>query len=257
MAASKAAAPLRDEPAVRELLALMAAHNAPGQEDMLAMLQQIAGMEKQLSAAVEELAAMRRELAEARESPVKRTLQNAVKALEKSVAALRERLEGLKRAVIDGCKRTVAAFREQGVSALAHTAEFLHIRPALEAIGWEMDRAIAHDDKALAAIQTASREYHEAGRHLKNLVRAVGGREPAAEPKGPGALAHVLEAPFKRERALFCSVKSKAAGALGRLEYLEQAARPPIRKTLEELNAKIAAQRGQEKSAPAPRREER
>lgn len=76
--------PLLSEPAVQELLGLMAAHNAPGQQDMLAMLQQIAGLEKQLNAAVEELTAMRRELAEARESPVKRTLQNAVKVLEKS-----------------------------------------------------------------------------------------------------------------------------------------------------------------------------
>lgn len=64
-----------DEPAVQELLKVMAAHNAPGQEDLLAVFQQIAGLEKQLNAAVEELAAMRRELAQARESPVKRTLR--------------------------------------------------------------------------------------------------------------------------------------------------------------------------------------
>lgn len=250
---------LQDEPSVRELLSVMAANNAPGQRDMAAMLQQIAGLEKQLNAAVEELAAMRKELSEARDGPVKRTLQNAVKALEHSVSTLREKLGQLKTAVIDGCKKTLAAFKEQGVSALAHTAEFFHIRPALEAVGRELDKAIRHDEKALAVIATASREYHEAGLHLKNALRAVTGREAVAESKGQGSLARALSAPLKAERALLSSMKSRAATAIDHLGRLEQAAeRPSIRKTMEELNEKIAQDRqGQGKSAPAVRREER
>lgn len=251
-------ASLLKEPAVQELLGVMAAHNAPGREDMLSMLQQIAGLEKQLNAAVDELAAMRRELAEARESPVKRTLQKAVIVLQDHILALRDNLADLKAGFIEGCQKTLAAFKEQGVSALAHTAKFFHIRPALEAIGQELGKAIDHDERALSVIESASKEYHEAGRHLKNIMRAVQGREPVAEPKGPGALAHALEAPFKRERALFSSMKDRTEGAVKRLEHLEQAARPPIRQTMEELNAKIArARQGQEKPAPAVKRDER
>lgn len=223
------------------------------------MLQQIAGMEKQLGAAVEELSAMRNELAEAerRNHPIKNTLQKAVIVMQAQVLDLRDRLGELKQAVVEGCKKTLATFREQGVSALAHTAQFFHIRPALEAVGRELDQAIAHDDKALAAITAASKEYHEAGRHLKNFVRAVRGQEPVTEPKGPGALARTLEAPFKTERALFTSMKSRAEGALNCLARLE-AARPSIRKTMEEMSAKAAkAQQGREKAAPAVQRDER
>ena len=253
----KAAAPsLLAEPAVQELLAVMAANNAPGRQDFLEVLQQVAGMEKQLNAAVEELAAMRKELAEAREGPIKRTFQKAVKALEKSVAALREKLGQLKTAVIDGCKKTLAVFREQGVSALTHTAEFLQIRPALEAVGRGLDQTIAQDEKALSVIENASREYHEAGLHLKNALRAVTGREAVAEPKGPGALARGLSVPLKTERALLRSMKGRADGVLNRLERLEQAARPPIRQTLEEMGAKVAAAQ-RDKPAPAVKREER
>lgn len=140
---------------MRELLSLMKQHNAPGQQDLLAMLGQIAGMEKQLAAAVEELA-------EARESPVKRTLQKAVILLQDRVLALRDQIGQLKTAVVEDCKKTLAAFQEQGVSALAHTAEFLHIRPVLEAVGRELDKSIAYDDKALSMIQSAATEYHEA-----------------------------------------------------------------------------------------------
>ena len=250
---------LLEEPSVRELLSVMAANNVPGQRDMAAMLQQIAGLEKQLNSTVEELASMRWELAEARESPVKRTLSKAITALEKSVAALRERLSSLKQAVVEGCKKALAAFKEQGVSALAHTAEFFHIRPALEAVGRELDKAITRDEKALSAVDVASREYHEAGLHLKNALRAVTGREPVAGPKGPGALARALAAPLKVERGLLSSMKGRTAAAIDRLGRLEQAAEhPPIRKTMEELNVKIAQEpQGLDKPAPAVRREER
>ena len=252
------AAPLLSEPAVRELLSVMEQNNAPGKEDFLAVLQQIAGMEKQLASAVEELAAMRKELAEAREGPVKRTIQKAVKALEHSVSTLRQKLGELKEAVVEGCKKTLAAFQEQGVSALAHTAEFLHIRPALEAVGRELDQTIAQDDKALSVIANASREYHEAGLHLKNALRAVTGREPVAEPKGPGALARGLSVPLKAERAVLRSMKNRATGALNRLEHLEQAARPPIRQTMEEMAAKAAAaQEVRERYAVAVKPKER
>lgn len=258
MGKKRAAAPLLSEPAVRELLAAMEKNNAPGKEDFLAVLEQVAGLEKQLGAAVEELAAMRKELAEAREGPVKRTLQKAVKALEHSISNLREKLGALKEAVVVGCKKTLAAFQEQGVSALAHTAEFLHIRPALEAVGRELDQSIAQDEKALSVIENASREYHEAGLHLKNALRAVTGREPVAEPKGPGALARGLSAPLKTERALLRSMKGRTEGALKRLEHLEQAARPPIRQTMEEMGAKAAAaQEVRERYAVAVKPKER
>lgn len=258
MSKKRAAAPLLSEPAVRELLAVMEKHNAPGKQDFLAVLEQVAGLEKQLGAAVEELAAMRKELAEAREGPVKKALGSAVKALEKSVSTLREKLGQLKTAVIDGCKKTLTAFKEQGVSALAHTAEFLHIRPALEAVGRELDQSITQDEKALSVIANASREYHEAGLHLKNFVRAVTGRESVAEPKGPGALARGLSVPLKAERAVLRSMKGRTEGALNRLEHLEQAARPPIRQTMEEMGAKAeAAQEVRERYAVPVKPKER
>ena len=109
-----------EDPAVRELLGLMKQYNSPGQEDLLAMCRQVAGLEKQLNSAMEELAAMRQELAQARESPVKRTLQRAVKALEQSVASLGDRLSDLKQAIVTGCKKTLAAFQEL---SLIHISE--------------------------------------------------------------------------------------------------------------------------------------
>lgn len=258
MADGASSRPLLEDPAVKEYLALMEAHNAPGKEEALALFRQIAGMEKQLNAAVAELAAMRKELAEAREGPVKRTLTKAVKALEQAVSSLRERLNVLKESVIEGCKRTVEAFKERGASALAHTAEFFHIRPALEAVGREADKAAAHSDKALAAIREAGANYHEAGRNLRNAGRALLGREPITEAKGPGRLAHVLESSCKREKAVFSAVKRGTTRALDSLSRLEhpQERKPSIHQTMRELNEKIAREQ-RDKPAPAVEHEGR
>lgn len=246
-----------EEPAVRELLEVMKQHNSPGREDLLAVCQQIAGLEQQLNSALEELSVMRQELAQARESPIKRALQKTVDGLEKITKGLRDRLDGLKEKVVEGCKKTMAAFRERGVSALAHTAEFLHIRPALEGISRELEKAVAFDDKALSIIGAASKEYHEAGRHLKNIVRAVQGRETLDTPKGPGALARGLSLPFQQDRRLMCAMQSRTAGALKHLEHLEQAARPPIRQTMEECAKLAQAQENKERTAPNVSREAR
>ena len=113
-------APLRDEAAVRELLALMEEYNAPGRKELAAMVAQITGLERQLDEASRQIEAMRKELAEVREGPVKRTLTKAVRALERGAALLGERLDDLKAAVVDGCKRTLAAVRERGISTLAN-----------------------------------------------------------------------------------------------------------------------------------------
>lgn len=245
------ARPLLDDPAVKEFLALLEQHDAPGKGEFLALLQQIAGMEKQLNTATAELAAMRRELAEARDGPVKRALTKAVRGLEKGVAVLRERLDMLRESVKDGCRRAVAAFRERGVSALARTTEFFHLRPALEAVGRAADKAMADCDRTAADVLNVSANYHEAGRHLKNAGRVLAGLEPVVEANGPGKLARAVESLCKKEKALHGAIKLNAQRAAASLSRLEQAAqRPPsIRQTMRALNEKIARE---QRERPAP-----
>ena len=48
-----------------------------------------------------------------------------------------------------------------------------------------------------------------------------------------------------------CAMQSRTAGALKRLEHLEQAARPPIRQTMEECAKLAKAQESKERAALA------
>ena len=147
----------------------------------------VSEMEKQLAGAVDELKAMRQELQNLQEQnhPLKAVLQKSVRELEANVAALRERLTELKGAVIEGCKNTLAAVKEQGISALDNAARFFHIKPGLAALRNNINEGIQADEKAISRIKAVSAEYHEAGRHLKNIGRALMGKEAVQEAKAP------------------------------------------------------------------------
>lgn len=244
--------PLRNEAAVRELLALMDEYNAPGRKELAAMVSQIGVLERQLDDAAKQIAAMRQELAEVRQGPVKRALLAAVHGLEKGVSALGARLDELKAAVVDGCRRALAAVRERGISALAHTAQFFRLGPSVERLGQQIDRCTALADRGLEGIASISRDYHETGRRLRNAGRVLLGREPDAEAKAPGRLAGAVALPLEKEKAVLAAMRLGAERFSERLALLEQAARPPIRQTMEAANKKLAQERqGQERPIPA------
>ena len=250
------ATPIVENEHVKELLAIMRENNEPTMRDLLAVLNQVGAMERQLDAAVNELAAMRRELAEAWEQshPVKTALQNAVKTLEKNVATLRERLDELKENIIGGCKNAVAAFKEKGISALDNIARFFKVKPLLENMRDTLNDSIKHDDKAIARIEAVSAEYHEAGRHVGNIGRAMMGKEAVQDVKPVGKLAKALEAPFRAERSCFVSMKKSVEAAIGSLARLEERAaerKPSIKQAMQTFNEQIAQAK---KDAPAVER---
>lgn len=245
-------APLRDEAAVRELLALMEEYSAPGRKELAAMVAQITALERQLGEASRQITAMRKELAEVREGPVKRTLTRAVRALERGAALLGERLDELKAAFVDGCRRTLAAVRERGISALAHTARFFRLGPSAERLGQQIDRCTALVDRGLEGVASISRDYHETGRRLRSAGRVLLGREPDVKAKGPGRLAGAVSLPLKKEKEVLSAMRQGVERFSERLSLLEQAARPSIRQAIEAANQKLAQERqGQERPAPA------
>ena len=238
---------------VKELLAIMRENNAPSTKDFLAVLQQVGAMEKQLDAAVKELSAMRREPQEAQEQnhPVKTAMQKAVIAMQGQVLDLRDKLAELKQNVIDGCKNAVAAFKENGITALDNIARFFKVKPILENMRDTLNDNIKFDNKAIAKIEAVSAEYHEAGRHVKNMGRAILGKEAVQEAKSPGKVAAAVAAPYRAERSCLVSMKKSVEKAIGGLTRLEDKAKSSIKKDLQSFSEQAAQAK---KDAPAPDR---
>lgn len=234
-------------------MAILRENNAPSTTDLLAVLNQVATMEKQLDAAVKELAAMRQELKTAQEQnhPVKHALQKTVIVMQGQVFDLRDKLSELKQHVIDGCKNAVAAFRENGISALDNVARFFKIKPLLETMRDSLNESIKWDDKAISKIETISAEYHQAGRHLKNIGRAMLGKEAIQEAKPAGALTKTILAPYRAERSCLSAMKKGVESAIGNFTRLEARAKPSIKKAIQEHSEQAAQNK---KDAPTPER---
>ena len=164
---------------------------------------------------------------------------------------MRQRLSSLKESIVEGCKNALADFKARGAVALDGIARFFHIKPALESMRASVENSIRTDDKAIAKIEAISAEYHEVGRHLKNMGRTLVGKEAEQEAKGAGKLAKAIEAPYRAERACMVAMKKSVEKALDSLARLEQSAqrKPSVLKTMRENGGKV--QPPKEKAAPA------
>jgi predicted nucleic acid-binding Zn-ribbon protein len=251
-------APIADNSNVKEFLSLMKENHAD-MKNITAVVGYINSVERQLDKAVNELQSMRRELSAMRDErthPLRTTLQNAVHTLETKIAATRERLDTLKTAIIDGCKNAVSAFKQHGISALSNISRFFRIKPALQALKNNIDNSINSSQKSIAKIETVSAEVHKSSRHIKNIGRALTGKEIVQEIKPNGKLAKLIEAPFKAELACFKNAAKDINKALAALEHLEKSA--PKREKSSILNnvATFKAQIKQnKKDAPAVKKQ--
>lgn len=149
---------------------------------------------------------MRQELQEMKQSPLKAALQRSVQTLEAKVSQLRVQIDALKEIIIEGCKQALADFKQRGTAALDGVARFFHLREGLEGVKETIQAGIATDEKALAKIEAVSAEYHEAGRHLKYVGRALMGKRPYQRQR-PGQAGKTVAAPYRAERSSLLSMQ--------------------------------------------------
>lgn len=271
-ATTAASPPLSSNEHVNELLDVMR-ENSVDTGELLAVLRYVGMVERQLDTAVNELQAIRREMADMRETqnhPVRTAMQNAVAAMEEKIAVMRERLEAVKAGIIDGAKNAVAAFKEKGITALHSVASFFNVKGSLQSLRNSLNAGIKEDERAIAAIEAVSAKYHEAGRRVKNMGRALTNQELVQDAKPTGKLAKTLEAPFKREKECLTSAVNDVNAAIRGMERLEAAAariretrtaaktgaKPSILKGLDAFKEQIAAARKDAPVTGRPAREE-
>ena len=135
---------------------------------------------------------------------------------------MRQHLTELKAHIVEGCKNTLTALKKQGVSALDGIGRFFRVEPMLKKIGKVADKSVQIDSKAIEKIQALSSEYHEAGRHLKNMGRTFLGKDVIEDAKSPGKFAALLTAPYKANKSCMLAAKQNVEKALENLSQLHE-----------------------------------
>lgn len=254
---TQAQTPLMENEHVKELLSIMK-ENRVDSKDLRELLGHVGDMERQLDAAVKELTAMRRELNGMREDqnhPARTALRNTTRSLEGTVKETRGRLATLKNSIIEGCKNAVAAFKEKGVSVLNRIAGFFGIKDGLQNMRESLNRSIGENEKSIAKIEAVSAELHKTGSHVRNIGRALLGKETREDVKPTGKLAKFLESPYRSELARLKRTGKSLDAAIGKLEKLERTAeRPSVLENMKTLKEQ-ASRTNAEKSTPEKQKE--
>lgn len=242
--------PIAENEQVRALLSLLKENDSPAYADFAKLIESVTGMEDRLSIAVGELAAMREDLQKMQDRSLKASLQKTCKTLEGNISSMQQKLSELKGKIVAGCRHILADFKECGTVALNGITHFLHLKPALEAIRQGAENHQQASSRAMERIDAFASEYHEAGKHLKNMRLALMGEEPVQQAKTGGEIAHYAKAPYRASRACMGAMKKNAEKAMAALKKLEQAAerRPSVLESMREQAAKLEPAKNQ----PAP-----
>jgi len=218
--------PLAENQYVKELFSVLT-DNGRDSSGLSALLSHVSEMESFVKRAEDKIADMKSQLAEMKEvqnHPVKAALRNAINTLEQKVAEVREQLSELKNNIAEGCKNAIAAFKEKGITALDKLASFFHIKDGLQDFKKNIDSIIRTDDKAIAKIEAFAKEYHSAGRAVKNMARVAVGKAPLDTKKEAGRLAKTLAAPYMAQKSALEGLRRSLDKAITKMEQLETVA---------------------------------
>ena len=119
---------------VKALIVLLMGNDPAGGRELEELAGQVASMERRLDAALEELGEMRQKIQEVQDRSLKASLQKTCKTLEGNIASMQQKLSELKGKIVEGCRHILEDFKERGTIALNGLANFLLLKPALEAV---------------------------------------------------------------------------------------------------------------------------
>jgi uncharacterized phage infection (PIP) family protein YhgE len=252
MATTVSPRPLEDNREVAALLRYMIQHQQKQtHEDFTALLKTVSALEEQLRATNAELRTVKRELNTVRDSltPSQRSSgERLVKAAETALRQAGEQLRNIREKIVQTAKNTLESVRQAGISGLNGLSNLLGVRKALRGLKAQMGRTAGTLETGISRMEAAGKELRGAGEHLRNIGRALAGREPLAKQAEKQAAAL---APLRGLAGAFRKMEERASHALGALEKLELVAevkKPSVRETLKKLESR-------QTDAKAPARE--
>lgn len=211
---------LHEEQEVKAIIDVLDANDPLTRRTFEALLTCVSTMEVQVKSLSEETIRLRQEIKEMQPSPEKEMVQQENQNMEDQVVVMQQDVIGLKRGILEGCRKALDNFKQHGKKALKDFLSFLHIDRALEKAQEHVSVNLRENDQTLKEIEAITKEYHKSGQHLKNTGRMIAGKEPIADIKGPGIISKAVTAHFKAERSCLNKLDSSIGKALENIKGL-------------------------------------
>jgi len=262
--------PLTNNTEVSKLLQILTNENLNAEsKNFFALVQYMDTMEKQFNHVLNELQEVKQQLKDMPEQQktLKAACQKAVQNLENKIHKMKGQLADIKAGIIEGSKKTVDQLKHSGLSGLNKIMDFMKIKDGLNTIHDNLNQSIASTEKTITKINAISREYHEAEKHIKNVGKALVGKEQIQEKKENGRLSAFLKKPFENDLKNLTKIKGTVENAIASIENLNQSVRdnqkaataekkPSILKSLQTFREKPPEKKAMAPAAEKPQKPE-
>lgn len=216
---------LQEKEAVKEFMKLLMENRPEMGQEYAAMLRQVDSMAEKLDAALNELREVKGQLSRVQEKPAVWSASRVADMVEGRIHMVHDRLSVMKARIVEGAREAAENFRHMGVAALDRAVSGLGIKRTLEDVKIDLDSSAADMQKSIERIEVIGSELRSVGGHVKNIARAVAGKEQQAVDGGrEGRFQAAVLAPMRREKVMLDRLCGMVSAAISSVERLERAA---------------------------------
>lgn len=221
-------------------------------------------MEENFFSVLQELDTVKEQLAHVQNTTqtknVRHTLAELSEQMGDKIHSLQDQLKEIKISLNEKAAQLVQNFKIHGVKALNHVCEFLGVKDAMEQLKESLLDNAQSMQTSINKINTVGRELREVTTHVKNVGRAIAGKEtmkvPESKEKG---FFHQMKRPYQSMKHFCVNQAAKLEKGIEAMERLEKSAnktaqKPSIMETLQKFKEQQA---GQKKAMPIPGQEKK
>ena len=239
---SKVSGTFVDVAAINQLAELLVKNRQTEQLEVVqGLVDTINTIEKALNVAMAELQSVKSQLHKQQlpTSSVKNKVLEDVQQLESGLKKLKNQLNLIKHKFATTAQNVVDAIKEKGVSALDKTSEFMSLKENLTVLNTGIRNNISQVNKNINTINSMTQELNAATKHIKNIGRAMTGKERDGDMAQ--ASANMVK-PLQAVKKMLVAMERKSANSVEKIEALSKRAgreqRPSVLKQLKEEKAK-------------------
>lgn len=147
--------------------------------------------------------------------------KKTVESLEKSTKSFKERIDGFKKNIFQKAADIIRNFKEKGTIALHNIVQKLGIKENIQShMKYYKDQAEKFN-RTVEKLDAINAEFNAAKGHIKNIGRAIIGKEALDPQQKENFLIKILKRPYVNDRDNYIKLTEQAIKRLDRLEALE------------------------------------
>lgn len=201
---------------LQKIIEKNAPEEGPALEEIRKYLEEMSSNYKNMRS---ELQSLREQLAERSDNSDlgKKTVEN----LEKSTKSFKERIDGFKKKLFQKAADIIRNFKEKGTIALHNIVQKLGIKENIQShMKYYKDQAEKFN-RTVEKLDAINAEFNAAKGHIKNIGRAIIGKEALDPQQKENFLIKILKRPYVNDRDNYIKLTEQAIKRLDRLEALE------------------------------------